>query len=170
MAGAGRLEIGRVGAPHGLAGEVRAQLHFPGSNALAEVKRVWLVRDQGEEERSLERAKPHGRGLLLRFEGVADRNAAEKLRGARIEVARDLLPPLAEGEYYLIDLVGMEVYGPDGKLGEVTAVLAHPSTDAIAVRLLDGSSAEQPLLAPWLSRVDVAARRIELASLDGLIT
>jgi 16S rRNA processing protein RimM len=164
-----RLEIGRLGAAHGLAGELSAKPFFEGSDALLRAERVWIVNDDGEREVAIEAARRHGRRVLLKLAGVSDRTAAERLTGARLQVDRALLAPLAPGEYYLIDLVGAEVVGPEGPVGVVTRVLAHPTVDAVELRLLDGRMAEQPLVAPFLGRVDAAAGRIELATLDGLM-
>jgi ribosomal 30S subunit maturation factor RimM len=69
----------------------------------------------------------------------------------------------------LVDLVGAQVFGPEGALGEVSAVTSHPTVDVIVIRLPDGRLVEQALSEPWLASVDVAARRIELSSLDGLM-
>jgi ribosomal 30S subunit maturation factor RimM len=84
-------------------------------------------------------------------------------------VRRDALPPLEPGEYYLVDLIGAKVVGPDGELGEVTDVVSHPTVDVIVLRLASGKSAEQALSPPWLSHVDLAARQVVLHSLDGLM-
>jgi len=165
-----RLEIGRIGAPHGLAGEVRVALHFAGSDALFAAERVWLVSDAGEREVAVVGVRPHGRAMLLLLEGVSDRNAAELLRGTRVEVERALLPPLEPGEYYLVDLIGAAVFDADGaRIGEVIGIATHPTTDAIQVKLKDGRVGEQALTAPWVTRVDAEAKRIELATLDGMI-
>jgi 16S rRNA processing protein RimM len=164
-----RLEIGRLGTPHGLAGELSVKPFFEGSDALLRAERVWLVGESGEREFSVEGARQHGQRVLLRLGGIGDRTAAEKLTGARVEVERALLPPLAPGEYYLVDLIGADVVGPEGPVGRVTRVLAHPSVDTIEIALTDGRMAELPLVAPFLSRVDAPGRRIELANLDGLM-
>jgi hypothetical protein len=61
------------------------------------------------------------------------------------------------------------VVGPEGPLGVVTRVFTHPTLDAVEIRLKDGRTADQPLVAPFLARVEVESRRIELATLDGLM-
>lgn len=164
-----RLEIGKIGAPHGLKGDVHLTLHFAESDALAAGSRAWLVNETGARELTLRWLKPHGRGWIAGFEGVTDRDAALALRGARLEVERAAMPPLADGEYYLVDLVGATAFGPAGPVGEVIGVTTHPSVASLELRLLDGRIAEQPLAPPWVGRVDVTARRIELESLDGLV-
>ncbi len=164
-----RLEIGKIGAPHGLKGDVHVTLHFAESDALAPGARAWLVTGGGARELTLRSFRPHGRAWVAGFEGVVDRDRALELRGARLEVDRSLLPPLGEGEYYLVDLVGATVLGPDGPVGEVIGIKSHPSVTSLELRLLDGRLAEQPLAPPWVARVDAPAGRIELASLDGLV-
>jgi 16S rRNA processing protein RimM len=164
-----RLEIGKIGAPHGLAGDVHATLHNASSEALERAGRVFVVADQGERELTLRLVRAHGRGIVLGFEGVTDRDAALGLRGSRLEVARSHLPPLAQGEYYLVDLVGADVIGPEGSIGVVTGIATHPSIAALVVLLKDGRSAEQLLGERWVRRVDAEAGRIELDNLDGLV-
>jgi 16S rRNA processing protein RimM len=164
-----RLEIGRIGAPHGLRGDLHATLHFAGSEALSRAGKVTVRCGSVARELALRSAREHGRGVLIGFHGVDDRDAALALRGGLIEVERRLLPPLEEGEYYLVDLVGAVVAGPDGPVGEVVGIASHPSVSSLELRLTDGRLAEQPLAAPWVARVDADAGRIELASLDGLV-
>jgi 16S rRNA processing protein RimM len=169
VARASRLEIGRIGAPHGLSGDVHAALHFEGSDALSPGVRVFAVGAAGTRELVVVSARAHGRGILLSLEGVRDRDAALALRGARLELERGALPPLGEGEYYLVDLIGATAVGPDGPVGEVVGITTHPSVASLELRLIDGRVAEQPLTAPWVKHVDVDAGRVELASLDGLV-
>ncbi len=163
------LEIGRVSKAHGILGELRVALHWEASDSLLHAERVWLSRGQDAKPYEVERARSVPRGFLLKLRGVDDRNAAEALRGVGVSVLRSALPPLEPGEYYLVDLIGARVLGPDGELGKVTEVISHPTVDVIVLTLADGSSAEQPLSAPWLERVNVAEREIVLSSLDGLM-
>ena len=163
------LEVGRVSKAHGILGELRIVPHWDGSDALARAEQIWLTVGGKRVAYEIERARAVPRAFLVKLRGVDDRNAAEALHGAPVAIDRGLLAPLEPGEYYLIDLVGAKVTGPDGDVGEVTEVVSHPTVDVIVVRLPDGSTAEQPLSAPWLDRVDVVERRIWLSSLDGLM-
>ena len=146
------------------------RLAFSGSESLSEVERVWLVRDDGSErEFGVREVRGAGAQTLLWLEGVENRDAAAKLTGSHIEVVREELAPLEPGEYYLADLVGAAVFGPDGRVGEVIDVVVNPSIDSVRIRLADGRLVEQPLSAPWVTRVQVDEARIELANLDGFI-
>jgi 16S rRNA processing protein RimM len=165
-----RLRIGRVGSPHGLVGRVKVRLAFSGSESLGEVDRVWLVSEDGNErEFSVREVRGEGAQTLLWLEGIANRDEAARIVGSHIEILRDELAPLAPGEYYLADLVGAAVFGPDGQVGEVVDVVVNPSIDSLRIRLADGRLAEQPLSMPWVTRIEAENARIELASLDGLI-
>lgn len=164
-----RLEVGRFGAAHGLLGELKLKLHFAPGSGFARAKRIWVERDGGFTPFEVEGVRGGGKSLIVKLGGVSDRNAAEALAGKLVEVERSVLPPLAEGEYYLADLVGAEVRGPEGFLGEVIDVAVHPTVDCLTLRLPDGRTAEQPLAEPWLHSVNAEEGYVVLASLDGLI-
>jgi 16S rRNA processing protein RimM len=151
-------------------GRVKVRFAYDGSDSLDEVERVWLVSEDGNQREFVVRELlGQGAQTLLGLEGVDDRDAAAKLTGSHIEIERADLAPLAPGEYYLADLVGAEVVGPQGRIGDVVEVVVNPSIDSVRIRLTDGRLAEQPLRDPWVRSVDVESRRIELATLDGLI-
>jgi 16S rRNA processing protein RimM len=149
---------------------VKVRLAFSGSESLSEVERIWLVAEDGSErEFAVREVRGEGAQTLLWLEGVENRDAASKLTGSHIEVVREELAPLEPGEYYLADLVGAAVFGPEGRVGEVVGVVVNPSIDSLRIRLEDGRLVEQPLSPPWVARVEAEKARIELASLDGFI-
>ena len=164
------IEIGRVVKPHGLRGEVKVRLHWSDSAALTEAEHVFVRQGDGADRSiRVQSARGGPQGVLLKLEGYDDVDAAELLRGAVLLVPRESLPPLEPGEYYLCDLIGAEVIGPEGTVGEVVEVRTHPTVDAVVVRLGDGTLAEQPLVEPWVSEVDTNNKRLVLANLDGLV-
>ena len=171
---AGLLAIGRVARAHGLKGELRVELFFDGSDALEHVSEVWLSRQpetpDGAVSYTLEWARAVPRAYLLKVEGIAERNGAEALRGSTAWVSRAALPePASADEYYLVDLLGAKVTGPDGDIGTVIEIATHPSVDALVIRTADGRTLEQPLVPAFVARVSVAEKLIELSTLDGLL-
>ena len=145
-------------------------VHWAPSEVLLEVPAVWLrAEGRAPESWRVESARRAGRMVLLRLQGIDDRDAADALRGAAVEVARDELPPLEPGEYYLCDLVGCRVVGPAGPVGLVHEVRPYPSVDVLVIQTSDGRLVEQPLTAPWIERVDVAGSCVALSSTDGII-
>ena len=109
------VEVGIVARPHGVRGEVRVALHWDGSDALGSAPEVLLrLPRRGERRLAVVQARKVPKAVLLRLEGVESRDDAELLRGARVLVPREAMPALGPGEYYLCDLVGAELRGPEG--------------------------------------------------------
>jgi len=159
-----------VGRAHGIRGFVQVKPHNASSDTLDACKSLELLLPSGER-RSFDvvSCARSGRGYLVKFAGVNDREAAQALTHSAVLVARSQLPPLAEGEAYLVDLVGAEVVAPDGIIGEVVEVAVHPSVDTLVIRRTDGKLVELALLPAFVARLDPAGRRVELLNRDGLI-
>lgn len=164
------IELGFVTRPHGVRGELKVKLHFEQSMALFEVPRVLLGNgDEAPKPYTVASVRRAGKGVLLALQGVATRDAAEALQGARICIERTELPALASDEYYLVDVVGCEVLGPTGTIGVVQAVEAHPTVDSLLIATPEGRVLAQPLDEAWIESVSIAERRVVLRTLDGLI-
>jgi 16S rRNA processing protein RimM len=162
--------MGRVARAHGITGELEVRPDWEHSRGLLAAAEVTLESESGAlEVRRVLSSRQTPKGVLLRLEGIDDRDAAEARSGNVLRVARDALPTLKDGEYYLCDLVGAKVASAEGPIGEVVEVQMYPSVDAVVIEAADGARFEQPLLDEWLARVDVAGHEIVLASRDGLI-
>jgi 16S rRNA processing protein RimM len=157
-----------VARAHGLGGEVRVALHWEASRALFEAERVWLQTTRGWQIFVVQGARKATKGVLLKLEGVDDRDAAEALRDACVFADRNELPPLEPGEFYLTDLVGAAVLAPDGPVGIVQSVEVHPTVDALVIRTEAGEQLQLPLVEPFIERVDVEAALVVLRNREGL--
>ncbi|SFG33268.1 16S rRNA processing protein RimM [Novosphingobium sp. CF614] len=117
-----------VGA-HGVTGEVRLKLFGEGVAAL---KRYRVFNDSSL---TLKVLRDDGKGgAIARFAEVADRTAAEKLRGTALTVPRSAMPELAEGEYYHADLLGLPAVSTEGEaLGTVVAVENFGAGDVLEI-------------------------------------
>ena len=168
-----RLVVARVGRAHGIRGEVTvdvrtdapgerfvpaAQLYVTGSHALAgvEVVTVASVRD-------------HNGTLLLGFEEVLDRTAAEALRGALLEA--DVPDQVDEPDaWYDHQLVGLRALDPaGGELGEVVAVEHLPAQDLLVLRRPDGARRMVPFVAAMEPAVDVPGGTVVVDAPPGLL-
>lgn len=156
--------------PHGVRGEVKVELYNRSSQVLLDRPSVWLkIGELAPVQREIVAIRRADRQLLVMFAGIQGRDEADALRGAEVLVDRTTLPALAEDEYYLADLIGATVIGPEGKLGTVLEIANHPSVDTALVDCGEGKVRELLLGEPWVKRVDTAAGVIELATLDGFI-
>ncbi|MFA5965792.1 MAG: ribosome maturation factor RimM [Sphingomonas sp.] len=118
-----------IGA-HGVAGEVRLKVF---AEDLKAYKRF------NEGALTLKSLRHGSNGQIARFAEIADRNAAEAMRGTEITVPRADLPPLEEGEYYHADLLGLAAVSTDGDaLGHVVAIDNYGAGDVIEIERPDG--------------------------------
>ena len=117
----------------------------------------WVLRglEGAGAEYLLRESQFDGRWLRARLEGVSDRDAAERLRGLNIEVARADLPAPAPREHYREDLLGLRVLAPDGReLGRVSHFLDAPAAPVMVVVGAEGVEHWVPAAPPHLVRVD----------------
>lgn len=125
-----------IGA-HGIAGEVRLKVFAEDLAAHRSFNGGTLT---------LKSVRGGSNGVIARFAEVADRNAAEALRGTELTVPRAALPPLAEGEYYHIDLLDLPVEGEDGAaIGRVVAIDDYGAGDVIEIERPDGKRFMVPM-------------------------
>lgn len=130
-----RVALAAVAGAHGVKGEVRLKLFSDSAASLASHKKVYV----GGVEHGLLGVRDGGKTAVARFDGMADRSAAEALRGQLVEVDRSALPPLEEGEYYHSDLIGLACVDRDGQpVGTVVAVENFGAGDLLEVEVPNG--------------------------------
>src|SRR3954467_2716048 len=129
-----RITLAAVAGAHGVKGELRLKLFSDSVESLARQQTLYV----GGVERRLLSIRD-GKTPVARFEGVGDRSAAEALRGSLVEVDRASLPPLKEGEYYHVDLVGLPAVDRAGQpLGIVSAVENYGAGDLLEIETENG--------------------------------
>ena len=129
-----RLLMGRIGAAHGIKGEVRI-LSFTEEPLALKTYGPFTTNKPGLVV-EIENARATTNVLVARLKGVTDRTSAEKLNGVELYVDRDRLPPPEdEDDFYHSDLIGLEARLADGTvLGKVTAIPNYGASDLIEVR------------------------------------
>lgn len=117
------IVIGEILKPQGIRGEVKVRPLLDDPADICSVKRVFI----GGQEHKVLAARAGGGFAFLALSGVADRNAAELLRGKEISALRSEVPAPGEGRYYIVDVIGCEVVTESGRrLGEIADILpAH---------------------------------------------
>ncbi len=150
--------MGVIGRPHGVRGLVRVQAFTARPEDIAAYGP--LSDETGERTFRLEIVTP-GEMPVVRITGVADRDAAARLTGTRLHVARAVLPPAEGDEFYLADLVGLAALDASGAaVGTVTAVHDHGAGTFLEI-VRDGAAAMLlPFTRAAVPVVDIAAGRI----------
>jgi len=116
-----------------------------------DVGRVWRLEVQG----------PCKGGVIARLQGIRDRDAAERLKGQKLHVARTALPKLDEDLYYHSDLIGLEARHADGSsLGQVVAVQDFGAGALLEIRLAQGRTVLLPFSAEAVPEVDLETGHI----------
>lgn len=156
------ITLAAVTGAHGVAGEVRLKLLGDGLDALTAHKSF----NQGVLR--LEKLRSDGKGgAIARFAGVADRNAAEALRGTTLTISRETLPPLAEGEFYFSDLLDLPVVTETGEaVGRVCAVENFGATDIVEIEKPDGKKFMVPLTAQAVPEWNATRLVVDSAFID----
>ncbi len=128
--------VGRIHGAFGVRGEVKLESFTEPKSAILRYQ-PWTLRDARGAEHALACAsgRETAKGLVAVLPDVADRDAAEALRGTEVYVARSVLPPPRPGEYYWIDLEGLRVVNVDGAdFGTVSHLFATGANDVLVAQ------------------------------------
>jgi len=142
-----RVPVGRIVGLHGVQGWIKLESWTEPRTKIFDYH-PWLLATAPDAVTEVTGAKgrPQGKGLVAQLPGVDDRDTAAALVGSDIYVAREQLPPPGKGEYYWIDLEGLEVVTTEGAaLGRVSHLFATGANDVVVVR--DG---ERERLVPFI--------------------
>jgi 16S rRNA processing protein RimM len=136
-----RIALAAIAGAHGVKGEVRLKLFSENAASIAAHKKLYV----GDVEKRLLSIRDSGKTAVARFEGINDRAPAEALRGTLIEVDREALPSLEDGEYYYMDLIGLPAVDREANaVGIVVAVENYGAGDLLEI---EASSGKRSLIA-----------------------
>jgi len=163
--------VGRIGRPQGIKGEVTIEVRTDDPDERFAEDAVLQTDPRERGPLTVSRARQQGKYLVVHFEGVSDRNAAELLRDTMLLVRAADLPPLAEDdEYYDTQLIGLVAELASGTpLGTVTDVLHLPGGDVLVVRREHGTEALIPFVRSIVPTVDLPGRRLVIDPPEGLL-
>ena len=162
------LAIGRVIKPHGVQGEVRVELMTDVPERFKWLKSVY-VGERNPRRVAVESVRFHQEFVLLKLAGYPTRTEAEALRDELLQVPEEEAIPLEEGEYFLHQLLGLEVLTESGQsLGRLTDVLETGANNVFVVSGGDGEHLS-PDIPDVVQEVDVDGGRIIIRPLPGLL-
>ncbi len=166
-----RVLVGLLVRPHGVRGEAMVELHTERPERFTAGRELWLSPRRGESRRvRVAASRPHRQGLLVAFEGIADRDAVEALRGAELEIDRAEVGAPPAGRWWAFDLVGCRASDRlAGDLGEVVDLVEDGGGWLVLVARPSGATLALPFVEAYLVEVDVGAKRLAWNLPEGLI-
>jgi 16S rRNA processing protein RimM len=167
------ITLAKILRARGLRGEVAAEILTDFPERLPNLREVWLADGRNAPRRiDVERcwlSTSRGGQAIFHFAGVDTVEAAEKLRGAEVQLPFDQRMQLGDGQFYVNDLVGCEVWeaGATAAMGSVGDVEFPGGVPLLSVRTHDGEVLV-PLAAEFCTRIDVQTKRIDVVLPEGL--
>ena len=163
------LQVGVITTTHGIRGEVKVFPTTDDPRRFEELPSVLL--DTGKElcELEIQRVKYFKQFVILKFQDVDDINEIEPYKGKSLYVTRDMAVTLGENEYYIADLIGMDVFLEDGSLfGKIKDVMETGANDVYIVQ-----TQEKEVLIPAIKdcvlQVDVESNKMVIHLMKGLV-
>lgn len=156
-----RVIVAKIGAPHGVRGEVKLWPFTQDPMAVAEYGA--LETKDGVRRFEIETVRAAGNHLVVRLKGVGDRDAAQALTNTELYVSRDRLPAIDEdGTYYHSDLIGLDAVTEDGaQVGTIRAVYDFGAGSVLEITPLGSSDTLMlPFTDATVPKVDLAARQV----------
>lgn len=163
------LQVGVISSTHGIRGEVKV---FPTTDDAARFKKLKKVLlDTGKERLELEiqSVKFFKQFVILKFRGIDNINDIEMYKGKSLFVAREDAVPLREGEYYVADLIGMEVFTDEGRFGVLKDVMETGANEVYIIDSDEHGEVLLPAIRQCIQDVDVEKKIMKIRLLDGLI-
>lgn len=167
------LTVGRVAKAHGITGEVVVEVRTDDPELRFAPGTVLRAKRSGDDERSyvIEAVRLHGGRLLVRLQGVADRDAADALRGSLFVIDSEDLPPIDEPDtYYDHQLEGLRVHTTAGRdIGTVAEVLHTAAGELLAVNRGEAGELLVPFVSAIVTSVSLDSRIVEIDPPEGLL-
>ncbi len=164
------LQVGVITQTHGIRGEVKV---FPTTDDASRFKKLKeVIMDTGREriDMEIEGVKFFKQYAIVKFKGYDSINDIEKYKGARLFVTRDKAVKLKKDEYFIADLIDMDVVTEDGELfGRLKDVMATGANDVYVVECGDGTEVLLPAIRECVKNIDMEQGRITVHIMEGLL-
>lgn len=164
------LKVGVITTTHGVRGEVKVYPTTDDAGRFLDLSEVLL--DTGKEYRKLEiqNVKFYKNLAILKFKGIDNINDIEKYKGRGLWIPREQGQVLSEDEYYIADLLDMEVLQENGTLvGRLKDVLETGANDVYIVETPEGKEILLPAIKDCILKVDIEAGKMTVHIMDGLL-
>lgn len=165
------LEIGQIVNTFGIKGMVKVKPFTEDTKKRFDnLKKVYIQNKNTRKEYEIEEIKYHKEMVLIKFKGIENPEEANLLRNYYLVVDRDKEEPLEEGTYYIVDMIGLEVYTDEGeKLGVLDDIFNWGSSDIYVVKNELGKQILLPAIEDVIKNIDMEQRKMIVHLIPGLM-
>ena len=165
-----RLEVGQIVNTFGIKGFVKIYPYVDDITRFDNLKKVHIKSKKNDEELQIEEVKYQKNMVLVKFKGIETVENAEKLRNSFVEIDRADAIPLEEGQYFIADLLGLDVFLDTGeKLGVLEDIYNAGSSDIYVVKNELGKQFLLPYIDEVIKKINLEEGKIIVHIIEGLI-
>lgn len=164
------LEIGQIVNTFGIKGMVKVMPFTENIERFSKMKTVYVKNKKENKKYEIEEVKDHKNMVLIKFKGIENPEQADLLRQSYLLVDRADEEPLEEGTYYIVDMIGLEVYTEEGELlGILEDIFNTGSNDIYVVKNELGKQILLPPIPDVIKKIDMPNKKVIVHLLPGLV-
>ena len=164
------LELGQIVNTFGIKGMVKIKPFTDDVEQFEQLQTIYIKNKNSKKEYEIEEVKYHKNMILLKLKGIENPEQAETLRESYVIIPREKAKKLEEGTYYIVDMIGLEVFTEEGeKIGILEDIFNTGSNDIYVVKNDLGKQILLPAIEEVIKKIDIENRKITVHLIKGLI-
>ena len=164
------LEIGQIVNTFGINGMVKVKPFTDDIKRFDDLEKTYVETNKVKKQYEIEEVKYHKDMVLIKFKGIDKPEDAEALRNSYLKINRKDEPELKEGTYYIVDLIGLDVYSDEGKeLGKLDDIYNYGSSDIYVIKDELGKQLLLPAISDVIKEINLEEKKIVVHILEGLL-
>ena len=164
------LEIGQIVNTFGLKGMVKVKPFTDNIERFSNLKKIYIKNKSGQTEYKIQEVKYHKNMVLIKFEGIENPEQADLLRNSYLIVDRETEEPLEPGRYYIVDMIGLDVFTDDNEyLGKLEDIYNTGSNDIYVVKNELGKQVLLPAIEDVIKNIDMDNKKVIVHLIPGLV-
>lgn len=164
------LEIGQIVNTFGIKGMVKVKSFTDNIERFSNLEKIYIKNKSGQTEYKIQEVKYHKNMVLIKFEGIENPEQADLLRNSYLIVDRETEEPLEAGRYYIVDMIGLDVFTDDNEyLGKLEDIYNTGSNDIYVVKNELGKQILLPAIEDVIKNIDMDNKKVIVHLIPGLV-
>lgn len=164
------LEIGQIVNTFGIKGMVKVKPFTDNIERFSNLEKIYIKNKSGQTEYKIQEVKYHKNMVLIKFEGIENPEQADLLRNSYLIVDRETEEPLEAGRYYIVDMIGLDVFTDDNEyLGKLEDIYNTGSNDIYVVKNKLGKQVLLPAIEDVIKNIDMDNKKVIVHLIPGLV-